>query len=152
MSKRGKTRAAANGLRPYAYLKALSDRKAVLAFLVFLVIVLFLFDAVIDQQALYAGQASGGTELTRELADKVTSKLVIDSREKDGIAFIVKDTVDPELLEYFTSMDYHDIKAHMGISSEFMIHFEDQDGRVVPMGSKMCVGSKTARINGVPCS
>ena len=150
MSKQKK--ASANGLLPYAYLKAMNDRKAVLFFLVFLVVVLFLLDAVIDEQAIYARQAPGSSELTRELAEKVASRLVIDSREKDGIAFVVKDTVDPELLEYFTSMDYQEIKAHLGINSEFIIHFEDQNGKVVPMGGKMCVGSKTARINGVPCS
>ena len=146
----------------------IDDRTVVLGFLAFLVIVLLLFDAAADQQALYGYksalstrlQSSGGVwgstaatqALTKELADQVVSKLTVDSREKDGVAFIVKDTVDPQLLEYFTEMDYETIKARLGIQSDFVIHFEDEAGMVIPIGNSFCIGSKDAKINGVPCS
>ncbi|MBI2176420.1 hypothetical protein HYU40_03690 [Candidatus Woesearchaeota archaeon] len=148
--------------------RLIDDRTAVFGFLAFLVIVLFIFDAAADQQALFGYksaltttvQSSGGAWsstatsqiLTKELADQVVSKLVIDSREKDGVAFIVKDTVDLQLLDYFTRMDYETIKSQLGIQSDFVIHFEDEAGMVVPMGNRFCIGSKNAKINGVPCS
>ena len=139
-------------------LTLIDDRTAVFAFLVFLVIVLFLFDSAADQQALFGSRttqttAQGGTgiALTKELADQVVSKLTIDSREKDGVAFIVKDTVDPQLLEYFTTLDYETIKAHLGLQSDFAIHLEDEKGMVIPMGGKFCIGSKSAKLNGIPC-
>lgn len=146
----------------------IDDRTAVFGFLAFLVIVIFLFDAVADQQSLFSSKNNKGTTqqsnggvwsstatslaLTEELADQVVSKLTVDSREKDGVAFIVKDTVDPQLLDYFTTLDYETIKAHLGIQSDFVIHFEDEAGMVIPMGNRFCIGSKDAKINGVPCS
>lgn len=137
----------------------IDDRTAVFGFLAFLVIVLFIFDAAADQHELFGSrtaqttaQSSAGIALTKELADQVASKLVIDSREKDGIAFIVKDTVDQQLLDYFTTLDYETIKAHLGIQSDFAIHFEDEAGMVIPIGNKMCIGSRYAKVNGVPCS
>ena len=146
--------------------KLIDDRTAVFAFLAFLVVVLFLFDSAADQQALNAqpyqaagiwsdggsgSKSSTSIALTKELADQVVSKLTIDSREKDGIAFIVNDTVDPKLLEYFTKLDYETVKAHLGLQSDFMIHFEDEKGMVIPMGDRFCIGSKSVKLNGIPC-
>ncbi len=138
--------------------KLIDDRTAVFAFLAFLVVVLFLFDSAADQQSLFgsrttqtAAQSGTGIVLTKELADQVVSKFTVDSREKDGVAFIVKDTVDPQLLEYFTKLDYETIKAHLGIQSDFAIHFEDEKGMVIPIGDRLCIGSKSAKLNGVPC-
>ena len=139
-------------------LKVMDDRTAVFAFLVFLVVVLFLFDSAADQQALFGSrttqttaQSGASVALTKELADQIVSKLTIDSHEDDGIAFIVKDTVDPQLLEYFTKLDYETIKARLNIQSDFVIHLEDQEGMLIPMGDRFCIGSKSAKLNGVPC-
>ena len=138
--------------------KLIDDRTAVFAFLAFLVVVLFLFDSAADQQSLFGSRTTQTTAqsgisivLTKELADQVVSKLTIDSREEDGIAFIVRDTVDPQLLEYFTKLDYETIKAHLGIQSDFAIHFEDEAGMVIPMGDRFCIGSKSVKLNGIPC-
>ncbi len=137
----------------------IDDRTAVFGFLAFLIVVLFLFDAAAEQQALFGSrttqttaQGGAGVVLTKELADQIVSKLTIDSREEDGVAFIVKDTVDPQLLEYFATLDYETIKGHLGIQSDFAIHFEDDDGMAIPIGDRLCIGSKYARVNGVPCS
>ena len=143
---------------PRSDLELIDDRTAVFAFLVFLVVVLFLFDSAADQQSLFgsrttqtAAQSGASIVLTKELADQVVSKLTVDSREDDGIAFIVKDTVDPQMLDYFTKLDYETIKAHLGLQSDFVIHLEDDRGMVVPMGSRFCIGSKSAKLNGIPC-
>lgn len=133
----------------------IDDRTAVFGFLAFLVIVLFLFDSISDQRALYAPKndsAAASQVLTRELADQVVSKLTIQTLNQDDVAFIVKDTVDPQLLDSFASMDYSQVKAHLGLQSEFVLHFEDQAGMVIPMGNKMCIGSSDAKVNGIPCS
>ncbi len=137
-----------------AGLESLDDRHAVLAFLVLLVVALFLFDAVADQNApLQAAKIIPSHEvLSQQMADSIVSKLTISSKEQDGVAFIVQGTIDPDLLTYFSSMDYEQIKSHLGIKTDFVIHFEDDRGMVVPMGNKMCVGSSYARINGIACS
>lgn len=144
------------------HFRLIDDRTAVFAFLAFLVIILFLFDAVADQQSLFGSRTTKSTspqsvtnlnpKLTKELADRAVSKLVIDTPQKDDVAFIVKDTVDPQLLDDFINMDYNTIKTHLGIQSDFVIHFEDEAGRIIPIGNRLCIGSKYASINGVPCS
>ncbi|MBI3036445.1 hypothetical protein HYY73_01635 [Candidatus Woesearchaeota archaeon] len=152
-SKRNKQKGFLPGLR------LVDDRKAVLIFLVFIVFVLFILDAMSDQMALFSGNSGAGAaagkdqawKITPDAADKLISKLTVNSREDDGVAFIVKDTVDSELLEYFANMDYEQVKRHLGINGDFAIHFEDQQGRIIQIGQKLCLGSKTATINGVPC-
>lgn len=140
-------------------LRLIDDQKAVLVFLVFLVFVLFILDAMSDQQALFSGKSGAGAaagkdqvgKINSDAANKLISKLTVNSREDDGIAFIVKDTVDPQMLESFANMDYEQVKKHLGISGDFVIHFEDEQGMVIPIGQKLCLGSKAATINGVPC-
>ena len=142
-----------------SHFRLIDDRTAVFAFLAFLVVVLFLFDSAADQQALFSPRSTSvvqvkvapSSQLTQEMADQAVAKLVIDTPQRDDVAFIAKDTVDPQLLEYFTSMDYDQIKAHLGIQGDFVMHFEDQSGRVIPIGSKFCIGSKDTSVNGVPC-
>ncbi|MBI2140822.1 hypothetical protein HYU16_00195 [Candidatus Woesearchaeota archaeon] len=133
-------------------LKSIDDRTAVFAFLVFLVVVFFIFDAIADQQA----RSKGGTAakaLTKDVAERdILSKLIIDSKEQDGTGFIVRNDVDPELLEHFASKKYEQMKAELGIDSDFVIHFEDMNGNIIPIGDRMCIGSNGASINGVPCS
>ena len=90
--------------------------------------------------------------MTKEMADQLVSRLTIDSRDQDGMAFLVKDTVDPQLLDYFASRNYDQVKAELGIQGDFAIHFEDKNGNIIPIGQKMCIGSATASINGIPCS
>ena len=133
-------------------LKDIDDRSAVTGFLVFLVIVIFLFDALANQQALASSKtAPNSNPLTKQVAETVASKLIVNSRDQGGLGFVVKDIVDSKMLDYFTSLDYEQIKAYLGIDGDFVINFEDQNGNVVPMGSKLCVGSKDAQISGVPC-
>ncbi|MBI2550206.1 hypothetical protein HYV83_03425 [Candidatus Woesearchaeota archaeon] len=138
-------------------LKLVDDQKAVLIFLVFLVFVLFILDAMSDQMALFSGKADAAAgkaqfkEIAPDAASKLISKLTVNSREDDGVAFIVKDTVDPELLEYFANMDYESVKSRLGVNGDFAIHFEDQQGRIIQIGQKLCLGSKAATINGVQC-
>lgn len=133
----------------------INDNTAVLAFLIFLAVVIFLIDAASDQKALADGSrqaAAKGSDIpSREQAEKIVSKLTINSKEEDGIAFIVQDTIDSELLDEFIRMDYEEIKNHLGIKTEFVMHFEDANGRIIPIGDRMCIGSRDVKINGVAC-
>lgn len=153
-AKAGKEKAkrAATAIR----LKSFDDKAAVFAFIVFLVVVIFLFDALADQKAFFHGtKATKATKkaLTKEMVEtQVLSKLIIESKAQDGTGFIVKDTLDPELLEHFSSKGYEQIKKGLRIDADFAIHFEDENGNIVPIGDKMCIGSENVNIQGTPCS
>ena len=141
-------------------LRRVNDQTAVVVFLILLVAILFLFDAVSDQKArnvaLKGSVQSSNVQsklATGNMANQLISQLAVDDTQKKGndVGFIVKGAVDPQLLEYFASMDYNNVKARLGVENDFVIHFEDENGRIIPIGNKWCIGSKNASINGVPC-
>ena len=137
-------------------LKHIDDKTAVFAFLALLVVIIFLFDALSDQKAFFHGtKAIKATKeaLTKEMAEsQVLSKLIIESKAQDGTGFIVKDTLDPELLEHFSSKGYEQLKKELRIDADFAIHFEDENGNIVQIGDKICIGSENVNIQGTPCS
>lgn len=135
-------------------LRLMNDRNAVFMFLILLVTILFVFDALSEQGArnsvfqntIQQKTASG------DVANQLMSQLVVDnSRQSNDVGFIVKGAVDPQLLQYFASMDYEQIKAHLGVQNDFVIHFEDENGQLIPIGDKWCIGSNNATVNGIPC-
>lgn len=135
-------------------LQTVNERTAVVTFLILLIVTIFVLDSMADQKAIQAGTKPtiNRESISKELADQLVSKLTINSKDQDGVAFIVQDKVDPELLEHFTSKSYEQLKKELGIELDFVVHFEDDEGNIVPMGNKMCVGSGGATINGKPCT
>ena len=135
-------------------IRLMNDRSAVVVFLALLVVILFLFDSLSDQTALNPGVKDGIKHklVTESVANDLISGLKVDGSGANAVGFIVKDTVDQQLLNHFTSMDYEQIKAKLGVESDFVIHFEDESGRVIQLGNKWCIGSNTAKVNGVSCS
>ena len=135
-------------------LRLMNDRTAVFMFLVLLVIILFTFDAMSDQGALNSGVQKSPKQpaVSGDVASLLMSELVVDSsRQGNDVGFIVKGSVDPQLLQYFASMDYEQIKSQLGVQNDFVIHFEDENGQLIPIGDKWCIGSKNANVNGIPC-
>ena len=135
-------------------LRLINDRSAVFMFLVLLVIILFTFDAMSDQGARNTNLQKNAAQnaVSGDLANRLMSQLIVDnSRQINDVGFIVKGSVDPQLLHYFASMDYEQIKTHLGVQNDFVIHFEDENGQLIPIGDKWCIGSKNANVNGIPC-
>ena len=136
-------------------LRLINDRNAVFMFLVLLVTILFVFDALSDQSARTTSLQKGAAQnnaVSGDLASQFMSELTVDnSRQSSDIGFIVKGSVDPQLLQYFSSMDYEQIKTQLGVQNDFVIHFEDENGQLIPIGDKWCIGSRNANVNGIAC-
>ena len=114
------------------------DRLVLVAFVSFLLMVLFLFDAMNN------GEIVSQT-------DYVLKKLIIADARDDGFAFVVKDTVDDEKFITAAHMDYDDLKTALDITGEFSVFFEDEAGNVVPIQDVYCIGSPRTKIAGIPC-
>ena len=143
----------AQAFTPFLRLGHIDDKTAVFVFLVVLVVIIFLLDVLTDQKALFQGSKTTKKVLTKEvIQSKILSKLVMDSRDNDGMGFIVKDTLDPELLEHFAGKSYEQVKKELNIDAEFAIHFEDANGNILPIGDKLCIGSESVKVQGIPCS
>jgi hypothetical protein len=114
------------------------DRMAMFVFMVFLVAVIFLLDAANDQE-----QPASSEELIQ--------KLVLNGNEQKSLAFVVKDKVDSSKLADFASKDYAALKEELGVEYDFTLYFEDEQGNLVPIGDRYCIGSNRAEVSGFSC-
>ncbi len=131
----------------------ISDRTTVILFLTFVVAALFIFDSIADQKAkAQTPEKQIMPRLDREAVKEASSKFIISDKAQDGVGFIIKDTVDPELLGHLAAMDYEQIKQNLGLQEDFVIYFEDENGQVAPISGKWCIGSKSASVSGIQCS
>jgi hypothetical protein len=60
--------------------------------------------------------------------------------------------VDETKLSQLSSMDYEELKKQAGVSNDFCIFFEDEEGNVVLIDGKEGIGSGTINVSGVPCT
>ncbi|MFH1182417.1 MAG: hypothetical protein V1702_05645 [Candidatus Woesearchaeota archaeon] len=114
------------------------DRTAMLLFIVFLLAVIFFLDAASSSE-----QAASSEE--------IVGKLVVSGNEQSSIAFVVRDRVDTAKLMEFANKDYNQLKEELGVSDDFTVYFEDEQGNLVPVGDKYCIGSSRASVSGFAC-
>ncbi len=133
-------------LRQRSALTAISDKNGVAVFIAFLIAVVFLLDSAQDQKAL-----NSPLEDERAEANAILSKLVFNSATGSGVGFVVTSPVDPAMFDSLAEEEYGQVKLRLGVKNDFVIHFEDSEGNVVPIGSRMCIGPATATIRGIPC-
>jgi hypothetical protein len=115
------------------------DRFVMVAFLSFVVILLFLFDAASDDKQ-------------PAQTDYVLKRLVISDASEDSLAFVVQNQVDRQKFMKVASMDYTELKAALNLDADFSVYFEDNFGNVVPIDNVYCLGSPRVRVGGVQCS
>jgi hypothetical protein len=115
------------------------DKMFLLLFMVFLLGVIFFIDA------------SRTSEQPAASVD-IVSKLVASGNEQSNTAFVVMDKIDVIRLTEFASKDYIRLKEELGLSEDFTIYFEDEQGNLVPVGDKYCIGSSRASVSGFTCT
>lgn len=81
---------------------------------------------------------------------KVIQKFVLSEGNSD-VAFIVRDRIDQSRLDKVSQMSYEELKQELGIKKEFYMFFEDENGNIVPLGNRTCIGSPMAEIAGQRC-
>ena len=73
--------------------------------------------------------------------------------ENGDVALLNPDgSIRQESLEKLTGMTYYEIKSKLGVSSDFTLYFVDENGNVVPINGKTCIGSPKAKVAGQQCS
>ena len=117
--------------------QGLSDGMVLLIFLVLISVIIAVF--------------STESQVTRQDQVKLLNQLVIEAEEEDGPAIIVGGTLDKTMLLNFANKNYDELKGLLGVTSDFVIHFEDSEGNLVDIIGKPCIGSAYARVNGYRC-
>ena len=69
-----------------------------------------------------------------------------------GLIIDKDNTLSKEKLAELKEMDYYSLKRELGLSKDFYIHLEDENGNVIPIDdSTFCIGSPRGQVNGVNC-
>ncbi len=61
---------------------------------------------------------------------------------------LVGDEVDEQALTSFMNKDYNELKKELGITKNFLIHFEDEDETIIPVEGMYCFGFEEATLSG----
>ena len=115
----------------------ISEGTVLALFLIFIVVLIIAFGT--DSQT------------TKKDQIKLLNNLIIEREGEDGPAIIVGNNLDGDMLLKLANEDYTDLKALLGVTSDFVIHFEDENGNIVDVLDKPCIGSSSAKINGYTC-
>ena len=109
--------------------RGMTDNKVLLSFLVFLIMAIIVVGVV------------------RNVQD--------DDRLSEDVAEAIGDAVEEDLKDGNADMEYEDIKQQLkdqGINREFAWHLEDEEGNLIQVNGKPCIGSPQASVNGQKCS
>lgn len=78
---------------------------------------------------------------------------LLSSEQNTTQVFITGSKVDEGRLTQASNIRYEDLKDLFGVSSDFCIYFEDDEGNIVPVGNdKVGLGSPAANISGKTCN
>jgi len=122
---------------PHKKQQGLSEGAVLLIFLVLISMIVIVFGA--------------GSEVTKQDQIKLLNQFVIDAGEENGPAIIVGNSIDSDMLLTLANKDYGELKSLLGVTSDFVIYFEDDEGNLVEVLEKPCIGSASARVNGYRC-
>ncbi len=104
-----------------------SDKyNVVIAFGVILVL-LFLFDLASSEQS-------------RQQDESIINMIALSSPTENSIGFVINNQIDPLRLEKFAQSDYNSLKQQLGVDEDFVISLRDDEGSVIPIYGKPCVG------------
>ncbi len=104
----------------------------VLAILVFVGIIATFFYVVslFSFQSQTSNVQRQGEDLPRFLQQNVSS-----------FGFIEDNQIDLQKINSFSNMDYAQLQKALGLSVDFCIYFEDENGNIIPVNNKLGLGS-----------
>jgi hypothetical protein len=77
---------------------------------------------------------------------------LLSAPQNESLGFITGGKVDREKLQKFANLSYNETRKALGITSDFCIYFEDEEGNIVNIsGSQIGIGSGKAKISGIAC-
>ncbi len=97
----------------------------------------------------YSGISMEKKSYVHEEKYLIEQKLINDSE----VALIKYDhIIEEESINRLSSMDYYELKSELGVKSDFSVYLVDDEGNVIPINGKTCIGSPKAKVAGKACS
>ncbi|MBI2664275.1 hypothetical protein HYX10_02940 [Candidatus Woesearchaeota archaeon] len=118
--------------------RGIPDNLTVLLFLVVVILIVAFVGTATEVQ-------------TRNDQQILLSRLVTTNERVELPAVVVDGTVEVETLKSLAKADYAQVKSMIGIRSDFIIHFEDENGNLIEIENIPCIGSGYAQVSGHTC-
>ena len=77
---------------------------------------------------------------------------ILSAGQNLTVIFIQGTKVDEKKLGEALLLSYENLKALLGVESDFCIYFEDDKGNLVPAGNKLGIGSPLVNLSGRTCN
>ena len=77
---------------------------------------------------------------------------ILSAGQNLTIIFVQGTKVDEKKLSETLNLSYENLKALLGMESDFCIYFEDDKGNLVPAGNKLGIGSPLVNLSGRTCN
>lgn len=87
----------------------------------------------------------------KQVAEQISERLDSESGN-DQTAVVFQGEINQSKLNNLSEQDYQDLKRMFGVSTEFCIYLEDENGRLVPINGKLGVGGDTIGLEGTACN
>lgn len=92
-----------------------------------------------------------GTEETESMSkqgEEILEKLL---SEDSDLSVVSNGEINETKMENLLSQDYSDLKKEAGISDEFCVYLEDEDGNIIPIQSSAGIGWEEINLSDNPC-
>ena len=83
--------------------------------------------------------------------EKIAAKLIASSSKEKVLADAVGEQLSTERLAEYSKLTYPELKEKLKVEKDFAIYFVDEDGQLVQIEGKTCIGSPKAEVAGKPC-
>jgi len=103
--------------------------------------------------AIFSNDSSGNSQKDLEKsAEEIIISLDANSGKQKS-AVVVDGKIDENKLTELSQEDYQELKRILGVSDDFCIYIEDENGRIIPInGTFVGVGGDSITIDGTPCN
>ncbi len=119
---------------------------AVIATAVFIIALIFFLAVTFDET-----EQRRIDNLNQDL--RVLVESIDTSRNVTGDRLVTGARLNKETLDFISTLSYEQLKNLFGITSDFCIHLEDENGNLVNIsGRKTGLGSGLVRVGGVACN
>ena len=117
---------------------------ALIAVALFMIIALFFFSV---------SGVHFGSKKIENLQDDVTDIVsAVSSNRNTTFSFVKGTKIDESVLQAISNISYDDLKDTFGVTSDFCIHFEDDEGNVINISvNKTGLGSGFVTVGGSAC-
>ena len=113
-------------------------------------VVIFILGAILLFYLMGPAAKNRNSEKLQDEAKKLPG--ILSASQNLTIIFVQGTRVDENKLSQILMLSYENLKALLGIQSDFCIYFEDEKGNIVPAGNRIGIGSPLVNFSGKACN